>query len=264
MHDKNYINQKEEALRQQLSLLTVTEHGVTTEVTPEYVFKHMYAAVVNTDDNKELLSRCPHESLTNLSVIAKSDLGDNRSIFITNEFVQLLRLGAEEIIEYAKSNSFQEGYICCNLAQKVREMIAKDFAAGNQDLLPAVTGNVEEYPVYIVTTPRGIDGASVITSKTIMDEIHVKLDGDYYVLPSSRHEVLVIQADKAPTPEELTHIVTSVNATEVMKCDWLSDDVYYYNGKCLKLADSLTKSQKMDQSVKLSQQEAREPHVVCR
>ena len=138
MHDDNFINDKESQLRQQLSSLTVIDHGVKIAASPEYVYEHMYAAVVNTDSNKNLLSHCPHESIANLSVIAKSDIGDGRSILVTDDFTQLLRLSAEEIIEHAKANTLHEGYTCSNLAQTVNEMIAQEFTAGNPDLLPPV------------------------------------------------------------------------------------------------------------------------------
>lgn len=265
MHDDNFINDKESQLRQQLSSLTVIDHGVKIAASPEYVYEHMYAAVVNTDSNKNLLSHCPHESIANLSVIAKSDIGDGRSILVTDDFTQLLRLSAEEIIEHAKANTLHEGYTCSNLAQTVNEMIAQEFTAGNPDLLPPVTNRDEPFPVYIITTPRVFDGASVIASKVFMDEIHARLDGDYYVLPSSRHEVLVIQADKAPSVEELKEMVTSVNATEVMESDWLSDDVYYYDGKHLTIADSLAKAAETDYASKLAQPEyTQEQHVMHR
>ena len=62
---------------------------------------------------------------------------------------------------------------------------------------------------------------------------------DYYVLPSSRHEILAVPVSRAPELPDLKDLVHMVNQTEVQERDWLSDDVYYFDGRSLKLADTV-------------------------
>ncbi len=224
----------EAQLRKQLASITVLDHGVKAPLTPGFVEGHMYVAVVNTSENAEVITRCPHESIANLSAVVKCDLGDDRYLLVTNDFVQLFKKSPEEIFEEAKFHSANEGYICKDLNQVLRESLGMDSSIC--DYIPEM-----QSPVYVITTPRGIDGASVIASRSFMREVHNKFGEDFYVLPSSRHEVLAIPFSKAPAEvDELREMVFSVNASEVDPRDRLSNDVYYFDGRCLQLADALT------------------------
>ena len=44
---------------------------------------------------------------------------------------------------------------------------------------------------------------------------------------------------RAPELPDLKEMVHVVNETEVQDRDWLSDDVYYFDGRSLKLADTV-------------------------
>ena len=60
--------------------------------------------------------------------------------------------------------------------------------------------------------------------------------GDYYVLPSSVHEVLIVPQSAGMDPEELTDMVNTVNEGCVMQDEILSDHVYQYDAKEHKLS----------------------------
>lgn len=231
----------EEQLRKQLASVSVlNSDGERVSLTPEYVAAHMYIAVVNTAENASALERCPHEAVANLSAVVKSDLGDDRYLLVTNDFVPLFQKTPEEIMEQARINSAREGFTCRDMNQVIQETLLSDPAM--RDFMPEMQiPAADDCPLYVITTPRGIDGASVIASRDFLREVHDRLGEDFYILPSSRHEVLAIPVSKIPTDtEELAAMVASVNATEVEPRDRLSNDVYYFDGRSLKLADSLT------------------------
>ena len=58
-----------------------------------------------------------------------------------------------------------------------------------------------------------------------------KLDGNFYVLPSSVHEILLLPDRFAPEHQFLKELVQDVNANEVDPKDRLSDNVYHYDAK---------------------------------
>lgn len=245
MKETENKNMKEIQLRQQLASITVMDHGTEYRLTPEYVHQHMYAAVINTEKNAEMLERCPHEAISNLSVIAKCELGEGRTILVTDEFVQLLHMSGEEIMEQARANSAKEGYVCQNLSQTISQVLAGDLSM-EKEVSEMINISEDDYPMYVVTTSRQYDGASVIVSKPFLEEVHKKLGEDYYVLPSSRHEVLAVPVSRAPELPDLKEMVHMVNETEVQERDWLSDDVYYFDGRRLKLADTLAEEREND------------------
>lgn len=68
-----------------------------------------------------------------------------------------------------------------------------------------------------------------MTCKNLMDKIADFLGEDFYILPSSTHEVLLLPESKAPSKEELDQIVQEVNREALEPEDYLSDHAYYYS-----------------------------------
>lgn len=63
----------------------------------------------------------------------------------------------------------------------------------------------------------------------VMDEIGEKLGGDFFVLPSSLHETIVVPDDGNMEYKALLAMVTEINESEVDKQDKLTDQVYHYD-----------------------------------
>ena len=82
---------------------------------------------------------------------------------------------------------------------------------------------------YVVTNNIGINGASVILYPDMLREIAAKLGGDFYVLPSSIHEVLVVSASEDVDEKSLKKMVEDINRNYLLPDEYLSDNVYKYN-----------------------------------
>lgn len=89
------------------------------------------------------------------------------------------------------------------------------------------------------TYASGYYGAGVIASKKNLERIKEKLGCNYFILPSSVHEVIVIseKGTLGGDADEFIKIVKAVNATpEVINpTDVLSDTVYYYGDHGLEI-----------------------------
>lgn len=112
------------------------------------------------------------------------------------------------------------------------------FFKGMRELLGLPGRNDEdEVPMYVLSTVDAKLGASAIFYEGMMELIAEKLGGDYYVLPSSIHELIIIPASKisAGDQEGIRGIIGGVNDSEVASCDKLSDNLYYYNTKTRKM-----------------------------
>ena len=62
-----------------------------------------------------------------------------------------------------------------------------------------------------------------------MDKIAETTKGDYFILPSSVHETIILPDNGAMTAKELEAMVTEINATQVEPWDRLTDQVYHYD-----------------------------------
>ena len=69
--------------------------------------------------------------------------------------------------------------------------------------------------LYCLSNECKINGAACIIDDNIQKMIAEKVGGDYFVLPSSVHEVLIMPKSEDMDPKELRNMVQDVNATQV-------------------------------------------------
>ena len=95
------------------------------------------------------------------------------------------------------------------------------LAPGNDD---AFEGGV---PLWVFTNREAYFGASIMLIADPFEELSQKLETDLFILPSSKHEVLVLpkeQGDEAG----LSGMVREINGSVVSGEDFLSDTIYQY------------------------------------
>lgn len=208
-------------------------------LTQESAQQNLYCVVVNTADNEELLKHVPHETLEDLSVVARFRVGEDGSFLVTNDICKTLQMTSEEVMEAAHVNTDHQEYKCQTMSEVMREMMLKNgISEDYADELIHMQG--EQCPMWILTNASKADGAVAITSRKILKAAHEKLGEDFYVLPSSRHEVILVPQSFASDVQDLKDMVRSVNETEVSKVDKLSDSVYRFDGRKLTIADAPT------------------------
>ena len=83
--------------------------------------------------------------------------------------------------------------------------------------------------MYIVTNSKKMNGATAIVYKDVLRNFANKLGRNYYILPSSINELILLPDDGYLEPYELKNIVCGVNASEIDADEFLSDSVYYYD-----------------------------------
>ena len=81
--------------------------------------------------------------------------------------------------------------------------------------------------MFILTSVQKLNGAANILDKAMMDRILDKFGSDFYLLPSSIHEWILV-SDTGLNPTFLTSMVREVNAGEVALEERLSSHVYRY------------------------------------
>lgn len=100
---------------------------------------------------------------------------------------------------------------------------------------------MEQAPMWVLSNDTKQYGASAIFLPSVMKEVTTKMKTDQlYILPSSIHEVIILDATKPDTAgktEDLKEMVREVNATQVAPKDKLSDHVYFYNGKTIEVIE---------------------------
>ena len=110
----------------------------------------------------------------------------------------------------------------------------KTMKAVIQELTDTESEDKEDV-MYVLSNRSRSYGAAAILYKGRLEGIGEYLKEDYYVLPSSVHEVIIIPQSAAPGQEELSDLVTEINTTQVDAEEVLSNHAYYYDRKKKKL-----------------------------
>lgn len=172
----------------------------------EKIKAYIIYRVINRKDNAELLEEVPFEVFNDLAILPYvfiSDLGMGpASMQIRKEHLQKWNVSEEELFQIAKENT--------------------------PHVLPAEIGQLNEF-MYVVTNCRRSWGAGVIFYPGILDRLYRIVGENYYLLPSSVHEFILIPESFGVESEHLKVIVGEVNEIEVPEDEILSDQIYYYN-----------------------------------
>lgn len=176
--------------------------------------------LINAEENKELLKEIPHLPILDFAIVffMMLEVSENEtgSILIKNSQMDLWNCPISLLYEYAKRNT---PVLCppvlCLLSEVVGVLEKECF---------------DNAPIYLLTNKSGVNGAAALLYPNMPGNIYAMIGRNYYLLPSSIHEFLIVPDEHGSTPEVLKSIVREVNATQVEKEDFLSDDIYYFDG----------------------------------
>lgn len=197
--------------------------------------------VVSAEKNAELLENVPHERMEDMAVVYRfvldqTDSG-NGTILVTNQLLEQYGITKEQLRVDAMEN-----------APEIRPSEIRGMSEVMSELAPSMIPEVapEDEQMFVATVPDKIHGAGVIAYPNFMEDAAQKMGGDFFVLPSSIHEVLLVKDNGQMTAKELENMVKEVNATQVEPADQLTDHVYHYDSQnhIFELADKYEERQR--------------------
>ena len=83
--------------------------------------------------------------------------------------------------------------------------------------------------MYVLTNRLRSHGAAAVLYEGCLEKIAAELACNYYVLPSSIHEVILTPDRHGFSYEELSSMVKEINESQVREEEVLSDHAYYYD-----------------------------------
>lgn len=159
---------------------------------------------------------CPHIDIpgTDLYCAAMFRAADDSVTIVTNDMAAELHIAGSDIVSAAMRNGQAEPYTIAKVS---------DFLGLEAD------DGITDVPLYVMTTQSAMYGAPVILDPDAREAAAKALGGDYFVLPSSVHEVLLMPDNGTVSANDLRGLVREVNATAVRPQDRLSGEVYRYD-----------------------------------
>lgn len=110
---------------------------------------------------------------------------------------------------------------------------------GGREQEGKVKGREEEEDMpdvmFVLTNSCRSYGAACLLYPDIMEVIGTMMGENFYILPSSIHELILVPQSKGLSKPEMEELVKEVNETQVKDEDQLSEHVYYYDKEIKKL-----------------------------
>jgi hypothetical protein len=209
-----------------------------------YAFEQMKPFIiyrlVNYDRNLKLLEKIPHIRYLDLAItyhcLVREDEEGIGTIRITNEHMKHWKAHLKELHELAAENTkrlFPD--ILRSMEEVIRSMLL-DELTGQEEMqeevnlfIPDASG--QKNKMYILTNQKGINGASCLLYPDVMHKLSEEFQSDFYVFPSSIHELILVPTHDNMNSKEYSDMVREINVTQVAREEVLSDRVYYYSSE---------------------------------
>lgn len=183
--------------------------------------------LVNRKANEKLLENMPYIPYLDLAIVFCVLLevtgNGTATMAVSSEHARLWGVSGEELYGMASENT-------CRL-------LPDDFSAMSKVIeeLSDTPQEEGEECMYVLSNRIRSHGAAAILYEKRLEGIGMYLESNYYVLPSSIHEVIVIPEKAAPGKEMLSQMVEEINRTQVADEEVLSGRAYYYDREKKKL-----------------------------
>ena len=101
-----------------------------------------------------------------------------------------------------------------------------------------VSPAIPDIPMVVATNKKKMHGFRVVLNDTAMKDISDRFGGDFYVIPSSIHEIIAVSTDYFDKKEDIQAIknmIYEINRTKLEDQDFLSDELYAYDSEEMEL-----------------------------
>ena len=200
--------------------------------------ERLFIRVSNAEENRELLKDTPHKEIIGLAVtchvLVGLEDGEMGSTMVTAPLLDKFGVTTEQLFEDAFLNS-QE--ILPPSIEPMEAMLGRMLGFGMEMEVPETLEaqlenlDLEKMGMAVLTNRQAVNGAAVIFYPDLMAKIGDSQQVDFFILPSSCHEVILVADDGKMELQNLESMVKEINAAEVAPKDRLSDTVYHYDHK---------------------------------
>ena len=176
----------------------------------------LFIRLSDTERSQALLEHVPHKEIEGLSITAHILVPAEdcfASSIVTGTLLDMYGVSEEELLEAAMQNSARI------LPAEIRPL---SEVIGGGALSQGGKG-------IVVTNTRKVNGAAAILYPGILEQLSDMVQEDFYIFPSSIHEMIVFPCSAMSSDKAACRILHDANRCAVSEEDWLSDTLYIYS-----------------------------------
>ncbi|MBP5417558.1 MAG: hypothetical protein J6Y58_08540 [Clostridiales bacterium] len=186
----------------------------------EKVKDQLIVKLINFNKNREQLMKVPYRVFGDMAVVVQIYLDDpsigKGAVMVDRTLLDIWKKDTEELFDVAFENMKKYRIKAINLL---------DF-----DIEEKIN-NQEAPDIYVVSYDAPFPGASALLQTQYFKTFATMKDADFYVLPVSVHEVLLIQKNKEIVDDMLFGMLHGINSDKNLSDNMLSDEVFYLDRK---------------------------------
>jgi len=193
----------------------------------EFVKDKIIYRLIGREENQELLKEIPYKSYLDLAIIyyvlLEVDEYGMASMMVRAEHMDMWKVTEEDLYYRACKNT--------------QELLPYEFAPMRTVIEELLGLGMEEGPAEkILSNEMRSYGAAALIYPDCLRKIAGVVGENFFVIPSSVHETIIVAESEAPGREELRSMIEEINETQVEAEEVLSDRAYYYDRESGKLA----------------------------
>lgn len=194
--------------------------------------------LIHYEKNRELLTRIPHIPFLDLAIVfyflVSSTPAGTATILVQNDHLKLWHTDKQQLYLLARQNTpFLLSSHFEQLSSMLEDISREELPiTGDAPAAPDDTSGLPEcctFPIYVLTNEKRFLGAACLLYDELLKELALGLNTDFYIIPSSIHEVLLIPALSSMKKSDFNDMIREVNHSQLEPEDILSDHVYYYS-----------------------------------
>lgn len=195
---------------------------------PEKIKDRVTFSVIGAKNNISMLQDMPHRIKDDMAmvyrIIVNQENQEVGSVKISDQLAESLNLNEKDLYNMAMENTpklFPAQF------QSMFDVLKKMMPEMAEMMEP----NIFEDSMYVLSNEQNIDGASALFYPGVQEEIYKHMGKEYYVLPSSIHETMIVPKNASMNATELKNMVMELNGTKVSPDEVLTDSVYEYDAR---------------------------------
>ena len=193
----------------------------------ENILNRVTLRAINRERNTVFLADKPYMKLQDLAFYPVVEITNNLSLDINYDLCSIMNLSGKEILGIAAKNLIEQKPLISSITDVLID----------ENIIPAILPAEElqevfPVPMYVVTNSNKYFGAAHIMNPNVMESLQNIFQGEFYILPSSVHELIAVDPKKFDQPDaEYEKMVQEINQSEVEYGEQLSDHIYRYRSK---------------------------------
>lgn len=193
--------------------------------------KNLVIDLISVEGHEDILNTVPHKVMEDLAAVYRFIVNNDESgcgtVLITNDMLKAMGVSEEQLKADADVIAPITRPICIrSIAEVIRGMLTAD---GTPDDIIEMMISEGEPPLFVASVAENVHGAGIMAYPEFFREASEYVGGNFFILPSSIHEVLLLPDTGESTAEDLKEMVISVNSSVLDPKDKLSDNVYHYD-----------------------------------